>query len=317
MSRFSSIKKCPGFIALINIVLNENSNCLKEAVMKNLVVNWHITEICNYHCKFCFAKWNHQHEIWKEFKNAKTVLENIYSIWKPDYRLNFVGGEPLLFPSKIIPVMEYAINLGMDVSVQTNGTNIETLKPVIKKISQIGISIDSWSHEKNKSIGRCCGNKTLRQEDLTSKINLLRESGGSFKLKINTVVSEWNWDDLVIPQMDVLNCNRIKILKQMPFGSSKGITQEQFYSFLRNNYRVNLPIYIEDNDLMTESYLMIAPNGKLFQNGNLESYAYSNSLLTTEFKDALKQINFDIDKFGIRYTTNRTESILKAAFETK
>ena len=24
--------------------------------MENLVVNWHITEKCNYHCKFCFAK---------------------------------------------------------------------------------------------------------------------------------------------------------------------------------------------------------------------------------------------------------------------
>ena len=39
--------------------------------MKNLVINWHITEACNYHCKFCFAKWNHKNEIWENFDNAK------------------------------------------------------------------------------------------------------------------------------------------------------------------------------------------------------------------------------------------------------
>ena len=282
--------------------------------MENLVVNWHITEKCNYHCKFCFAKWNHQDEIWDNFDNVKSILEQLRSIWKSGYRLNFVGGEPLLFPEKILPVMKYATGLDMDISVQTNGTNLEILKPIIRNISQIGISIDSWNNDKNKSIGRCCGTKALTKDELLAKINLLRNAGGTFKLKINTVVSEWNWDDIVVPQMKELGCNRIKILKQMPFGNSKGISQEQFYTFLRNNYRKDLPIYIEDNELMTESYLMIAPNGKLFQNGNKNNYVYSESLLTTDFSDALEQINFDIEKFDSRYRSDNTDLILKAVF---
>ena len=203
--------------------------------MENLVVNWHITEKCNYHCKFCFAKWNHQDEIWDNFDNVKSILEQLRSIWKSGYRLNFVGGEPLLFPEKILPVMKYATGLDMDISVQTNGTNLEILETIIRNISQIGISIDSWNNDKNKSIGRCCGTKALTKDELLAKINLLRNAGGTFKLKINTVVSEWNWDDIVVPQMRELGCNRIKILKQMPFGNSKGISQEQFYTFLRNN----------------------------------------------------------------------------------
>jgi len=282
--------------------------------MENLVVNWHITEKCNYHCKFCFAKWNNQDEIWDNFDNAKSILDKLRSIWKPGYRLNFVGGEPLLYPSKILPVIKYATGLDMDISVQTNGTNLEILEPIIRNISQIGISIDSWNNDKNKSIGRCCGTKTLTKNELFAKINLLRNAGGTFKLKINTVVSEWNWDDIVIPQMKELSCNRIKILKQMPFGNSKGISQEQFYAFLRNNYCEALPIYIEDNDLMTESYLMIAPNGKLFQNGNKDNYVYSESLLTTDFSDALEQINFDIEKFDSRYRSDNTDLILKTVF---
>lgn len=282
--------------------------------MNNLVVNWHITEKCNYQCKFCFAKWDNQNEIWNSFDKAKFILENINSIWKPSYRLNFVGGEPLLFPTKIIPIMKYAISLGMNISVQTNGTNLEILVPIVRNISQIGISIDSWNSEKNKNIGRCCGAKTLNKDTLLYKINLLRNAGGDFKLKINTVVNEWNWDDVVIPQMEELGCNRIKILRQMPFGSAKGISEEQFYTFIRCNYRERLPIYVEDNDLMRESYLMIAPDGKLFQNTPEGDYVYSDSLLSTNFSDAIKQINFDIEKFDSRYKSDKTDLILKTVF---
>ena len=282
--------------------------------MNNLVVNWHITEKCNYQCKFCFAKWDNQNEIWNSFDKAKFILENINSIWKPSYRLNFVGGEPLLFPTKIIPIMKYAISLGMNISVQTNGTNLEILVPIVRNISQIGISIDSWNSEKNKNIGRCCGAKTLNKDTLLYKINLLRNAGGDFKLKINTVVNEWNWDDVVIPQMEELGCNRIKILRHMPFGSAKGISEEQFYTFIRCNYRERLPIYVEDNDLMRESYLMIAPDGKLFQNTPEGDYVYSASLLSTNFSDAIKQINFDIEKFDSRYKSDKTDLILKTVF---
>lgn len=285
--------------------------------MNNLVVNWHITEKCNYHCRFCFAKWNNQKEIWNSFEEAKSILENLHSIWKSSYRLNFVGGEPLLFSTKIIPIMNYAISLGMNISIQTNGTKLEILAPIVRSISQIGISIDSWDSERNKIIGRCCGAKTLNKDALLHKINLLRKAGGTFKLKINTVVNEWNWDDVVIPQMDELGCNRIKILRQMPFGTSKGISEEQFHTFIKCNYRETLPIYIEDNDLMTESYLMIAPDGKLFQNTLSGRYVFSNSLLSTKFTDAIRQINFDIEKFDSRYKSDKTDLILKKVFGTK
>lgn len=68
--------------------------------MNNLVVNWHITERCNYQCRFCFAKWDNQNEIWDSFDKAKFILDNINSIWKPSYRLNFVGGGTSAFSNK-------------------------------------------------------------------------------------------------------------------------------------------------------------------------------------------------------------------------
>ena len=96
------------------------------------------------------------------------------------------------------------------------------------KYNRIKIVNESEIQSLLKEIRRLINEK----EELKSKLDFLRDAGGTFKLKINTVVSEWNWDDIVIPQMQELDCNRIKILKQMPFGNSKGITQEQFYFFL-------------------------------------------------------------------------------------
>lgn len=55
-------------------------------------------------------------------------------------------------------------------------------------------------------------------------------------------------------------------------------------------------IFIEDNSVMTQSYLMVAPNGCLFQNGGAE-YRYSRPLMDIPFEAALKEIDFAEEKF--------------------
>ena len=57
---------------------------------------------------------------------------------------------------------------------------------------------------------------------------------------------------------------------------------------------------IEDNNAMTESYLMISPDGHLFQNGNSE-YSYSRPLTEVSFAEALQDIKFNEAKFDGRY----------------
>jgi radical S-adenosyl methionine domain-containing protein 2 len=65
---------------------------------------------------------------------------------------------------------------------------------------------------------------------------------------------------------------------------------------------------------MTQSYLMIAPNGCLFQNGGSE-YRYSRPLMETPFEEALKDINFSAEKFFSRYTSTATDAILARMHE--
>ena len=55
-------------------------------------VNWHITQRCNYSCRFCFSK-NLDQEI-KNLETAQEILQYLRSMGME--KINLVGGEPLL-----------------------------------------------------------------------------------------------------------------------------------------------------------------------------------------------------------------------------
>ena len=64
---------------------------------------------------------------------------------------------------------------------------------------------------------------------------------------------------------------------------------------------INRQTLFEDNEDMTRSYLMIAPDGRFFQNGGAE-YAYSShSLWEKPADELLAEMDFDEEKFKSRY----------------
>lgn len=312
-------------------------------IKKYAIINWHITEACNYHCGFCFAKWNKPVEIWGSLENIQRVLSNISQHFRSQgifrIRLNIVGGEPIMFPERLWNVVETAYENEMEISIITNGSHLENIRPFAHLISQVGISIDSLDHETNMKIGRECCSKTICLEALRQKIEILRKVNPDIKIKINTVVNKFNFNEVLVDRFAELHIDKWKILRQRPFNGNPGISDYQFYAFLRNNYNENLMqanvskhhpessiqfimdgatgqdnekkqvIYIEDKDMMTESYLMISPDGRLFQNGS-EEYTYSRPLTEISFAEALSDITFDSDKFENRYASWPTENVV-------
>lgn len=308
--------------------------------IKTIVINWHITEACNYHCGFCFAKWNKPAEIWSNPENVQKVIVNICKHFRSqgifNIRLNIVGGEPIMFPERLWNVVETAYEYGMEISIITNGSHLENIRPFAHLISQVGISIDSLNHETNMKIGRECCGKTICLEALRQKIEDLRKVNPDIKIKLNTVVSCHNFNEILVERFAGLHIDKWKILRQRPFNGNPGISDYQFYAFLRNNYdeglmqanvlkrHTEMPlsflmegvaeqdqetkqvIYIEDKDVMTESYLMISPDGRLFQNGS-DEYTYSRPLTEVTFAEALSDIKFDSEKFESRYATWPTQ----------
>lgn len=296
--------------------------------MKNvafpLVINWHITEACNYSCSGCYSKWNLSNEAWNDFGNVRKVIENITRYHaenfdtKTAWRLSIVGGEPILFPKKARFTAETAFSCGAEVSVITNGSHLENVFPFAPLLSQVGVSLDSFCHETNLKIGRHCHGKSLEFDEISKKLAELRSINPNLRIKVNTVVNQNNFDEILVDKVAALGVSKYKILRQMPFGDCKGVTDEQFYMFLRNNYREDLfvangtlgrHIFVEDNSVMTGSYLMIAPDGRLFQNGQAE-YRYSDPLMETPFEEALDQVGFAKEKFLNRYTSVSTDEII-------
>lgn len=277
-----------------------------------MCVNWHITETCNFGCKHCFAKWNKQREVWDDPDQAEHIIKGIANyvdttvMIPKHFRLNIVGGEPMMNPDKLWNVVKIAKDCGAEVSMITNGSHLEVIRPIAHIISQVGISVDSFDHETNLKIGRACNGKTLSFEEIKDKIKYVQEINPKLKIKVNTVVNKYNFSEQLLYTVLALKPCKWKILRQMPFGENKGIPDFMFYSFIRNNYKEfdrhhdGCEITIEDNNAMTESYLMISPDGRLFQNGSTE-YSYSRPLTEISFAEALQDIKFNEAKFDGRY----------------
>lgn len=301
--------------------------------IKTIVTNWHITESCNYKCKYCFAKWKHLKEIWTDPDKVRKVLKNLKSIRLEDClftqkRLNIVGGEPILQQERLWQVIKMAHEMDFEISIITNGSHLEYIRPFVHLVSQVGVSIDSFDHETNVKIGRECNGKTISFQQLKEKLENLRTLNPGLNIKINTVVNEYNFNEILVDRMAELKVDKWKILRQLPFDGKGGISDFKFNTFLFNNLKEEkMPkkdslnfsltafsapqkpsnvIFVEDNDVMTESYLMIAPDGRLFQNGH-EEYEYSHPLTEVSIDEALEEINFDQEKFNNRYENYATE----------
>ena len=277
-----------------------------------MCVNWHVTETCNYGCKHCFAKWGKQCEVWGDFDQVEYIIKGIAGhvetmpMIPKRFRLNIVGGEPMMDPDKLWNLVKTAKKYGAEISMITNGSHLEIIRPFAHMISLVGISIDSFDHETNLKIGRACNGNTLSLEAIKDKIKYVQEINPELKIKVNTVVNKYNFAEKMLFSVLELKPCKWKILRQMPFGDNKGISDFMFYSFIHNNYRDSdcfnngFEISVEDNFAMTESYLMISPDGRLFQNGSAE-YVYSRPLTEVSFAEALDDIKFNESKFDGRY----------------
>lgn len=271
----------------------------------NYVFNWHVTSKCNYHCCFCYAEWEKMPEIWDDPQKVTALLKNLSEsrlFEKGRTRLNIAGGEATINMKKLAPIIETAWSKGFVLSIITNGFHLENLIPFIDKFSMVGISVDSASDENNIKIGRCTAKgQVMTFSELCKKVVALRAANPGLIIKINSVVNAFNWNENLLGQLKSVGAQKYKILRQMPFNGDKGISDDQWRHFLELNRHPELNVVTEDNEDMIHSYLMIAPDGRFFQNGGTE-YAYSShSLWERPADELLSEMKFDEDKFKSRY----------------
>ena len=272
------------------------------------VVNYHITKACNYHCSYCFGKFDGQKD--PSLADAQKIIRNIADYFTQnnikDGRINFAGGEPTLY-EHLDELIDYASSLGLSVSIVTNGSLLtpERIRSWQGKVSCIGISIDSIDYATNITIGRCYKNKVIDLPNWADLAKVIHEC--DIHLKINTVVSRLNLCEDLLPLDQALKPEKIKLFQMHLIDGINNraepyrITKGEFEGFCEHLKSFNSVIVAEPCGSMENSYLMINPEGKfqLNNNGVYQTFGDSN---TTPLLEILKTVPLDSEKFSSRYT---------------
>ena len=227
---------------------------------------WNITNKCNENCKFCYRKMRND----KSLQNNKKIFDNISKI-KID-KITFSGGEPLLYEN-LFELANYIKqkNPQIKLSITTNGQSIDEdiFNKILNTFDWISFSIDSSNIDINDKIGR-------GKNHLEKIISLLDAFNGKIKIKINTVATKYNIDDLenIYSLISKYNISRWKIFRFYPL--RKGKENEQLFylndsesqlveDFVNKMQNENTKIKTHYNDLkeFTTSYFNIYPDGSI------------------------------------------------------
>ncbi len=265
-------------------------------------INFHVTQRCNYKCDFCFAKFGKNNSELSEIEQLKLIQELTENGCE---KLNFAGGEPTLIQN-LPKLLKFSKDLGLFTSLISNGTGLtkKFLQNSFENIDLIGLSIDSLNEDVNYQLGRCL---TRNNEKIKpySHVNLIKNRVKLIKkfnipLKINTVVTCLNWNEDLTDLISNLNPIRWKVLELTLLSGAlkfRDIKKWQFEKFIQTHKNLN-PI-VESNDITNDSYLMITPNGKFFQN-SCGKYYYSDNILEIGVRKAFEQTKFSFENFEIR-----------------
>lgn len=143
------------------------------------MVNWSLTNRCNYRCKYC-SIWSSKS---KEL-NTQQVLFIIDELHKcGNLAIAFSGGEPLL-RDDISDIIGYCARKGIYTRLTTNGSLIKDKIDCLSKVGFVRVSIDcpKEAHDSQRQAGS--------YDNTIKAIKLLKER--SIKVGLNCVISKLN-----------------------------------------------------------------------------------------------------------------------------
>lgn len=275
----------------------------KELLLKYIpTINYHILEPCDMVCNHCFSDFGELKKKFLIFDDAKKIVKEIAKI-KSFRKLNFSGGEPTLFKD-IEYLVGYTKAIGInEVSLVSNGYKLSCdlpfQKALLENLDILALSIDSFDDKLNIKIGRYKKGKSKNTVSLSDIENLaIACEKEGVKIKINTVVTKLNCDQILVHKIAKLKPIRWKILRMLPLIDQNSRAQDLFPSdeeyevFVKANSEkareLGVEIISEDNEDMTGSYLMISPDGRFFNNLN-GKHGYSEPILSVGIKKALSE----------------------------
>lgn len=297
-----------------------------------LVINFHMTESCNYRCDYCYATWDsgcYSKELHRIDGAVESLIDRIANYFLTDnslkqamhyrsVRLNFAGGEPMLLGKRFTESLLYAKSKGFRTSIITNGAFLddECLLELSRSIDVLGVSFDTADEIIAQSIGRMDRKGSwINASRLEHIANMYRQLNPFGVFKVNTVVNQYNHHESLVDVMTIVSPDKWKLLRVLPiYDRINPISDADFDSYTERHSKFCHRSVIEDNSDMTTSYLMINPNGCFYQNrecqnGELQNgYDISEPILNVGVAKAFGQIDFDAETFLSRYDVEVTHA---------
>lgn len=277
--------------------------------MKNPIapsVNYHILKGCNMKCKFCFATFIDVPNVKIDLSNSLQIIQQLRSAGFS--KLNIVGGEPTLV-KQLPEILAYAKSIGFVTSIVTNGALLakdDLFESLSSHLDWIGLSIDSVNNGINRLSGRHLHSQATLDRAFYSDLSKKIKSKG-IKLKINSVVSSFNKDDVIADFIDEVRPDRWKLMQAMLVEGQNSqdtsylISDQDYRKYIMRNQthikRLN-PIE-ESSELIRGSYIMINPEGRFFDSES-GKHQYSDPILEVGVAEAIGQIHFNNDRFLVR-----------------
>ena len=328
---YSNVRKnSETFRCFLHIKYEANKQKKREEILKKkkYKINLHILEACNFRCRQCFSKFGTEKLL--PVEDWKKIVDNCIA-GADVTEFNIAGGEPMLYPG-LIELVKYIRSKGVKVSLITNGSLMdeEWIKNYAGLYETIGFSVDSLDDETNKKIGRCDrSGKTIPASRIVGLCGLIRKYAPGCRIKINTVVSALNKDEVMSDFIDEVAADRWKILRMKPFqyGSFSNldiqVSNEEFERFVERNREksrekdkedgkeagaaaeagvetVKRKVVVEPD--MKASYVLIDSNGCLLDNAVDEMTPVAVcDCLKEDFAEGLRRLTLNRKKYEARY----------------
>ncbi|KAF2723968.1 radical SAM enzyme [Polychaeton citri CBS 116435] len=284
-----------------------------EVPTKPISVNYHFTRKCNKECGFCFHTEKSSYVASEEDMRRGLALLKAAGMLK----INFAGGEPFLYASKLGMLVRFCkqeLKL-QSVSIITNGTKV-TKKWMVEfgeHIDVMGVSCDSFDEETNIKIGRGTGENVTQLFRIKEWCDEL-----GIKFKLNTVVCKYNWDEDmkdVVQKLDPFRWKCFQCLyvegenddsevdtaldKRRGNARTLLVNDEQWKTFClkHDGLRCFVP---ESNEAMASSYLILDEYLCFLDKGIGGIERQSKSILDVGVKEAMSQVKWDQEAFKRR-----------------
>ncbi len=289
-----------------------SNECVSNECDRGLSVNYHLIEACNAKCTYCFATFP---DLGKRDRLSGGEQEALVDVLVDAGvgKINFAGGEPTLVRNlgALCRRIKTRSEGRCAVSLVTNG---KRLRPLMEEwgrwIDWVALSVDSADDGTNLIVGR-----TRQGEPYARKMLELGDQARrlEIRLKCNTVVSRFNAQEDMCGFMRQLAPERWKILQMLPVVGENdaiapdcSVTDGEFRSFVERHLplrEAGVDVVPEDNDAMTNSYVMIGPDGRFFWHavrGRERALEKGDPILEVGFAGAFRQVRFSDEKFRAR-----------------